>query len=237
MIKIKDLRFTYGAGAFDLAVERLSIETGQRVALIGPSGSGKTTLLNLIAGILKPGNGRVLVDQNEVSRMNEKQRRDFRISNVGLVFQEFELLPYLSALDNVLLPFRIHSALKLTDEVHQRAIQLAAQLEIADKMGRFPDRLSQGERQRVAIARALVTQPKLLLADEPTGNLDVANKQRIVDLMLQQAVDREVTFLMVTHDQGLLDRFEKTYDIQDFLSPAVDDKPSANGQEQETRST
>jgi putative ABC transport system ATP-binding protein len=132
---------------------------------------------------------------------------------MGLVFQEFELIEYLNVLDNILLPFRIHHALKLTTDIRRRASGLARSLGIDDKLHRWPGQLSQGERQRVAIGRALITNPQWLLADEPTGNLDPAGKRRVLDLMLDQAAQRALTVVLVTHDHGLLDRFDRVVDV------------------------
>ena len=145
--------------------------------------------------------------------MSRSARSSFRIANVGLVFQSFELLPYLSVLDNLLLPFRLCSQLKLSVAVRQQARELAEGLEIGDKLSRFPSQLSQGEQQRVAIGRALIVEPPLLLADEPTGNLDPKNKQRVLDLMLESASQRGVTVVMVTHDHALLNQFETVYEV------------------------
>ena len=216
VIDVTNLDFSYAKGGFRLQVDRFKVPAGGHVALVGPSGSGKSTLLNLLAGILNPNGGRVTVAGNDLRQLGDSARRDFRISKIGLVFQEFELLEYLNVLDNVLLPFRINRSLDLSDEVRQRARELLSHLEIADKLKRYPAQLSQGERQRVAIGRALVTEPELLLADEPTGNLDPTNKQRVLDLMLDQAARRGLTVVMVTHDHGILDRFEKVFDVSEF---------------------
>lgn len=229
MILLNDLKFHYPGGEFDLSIQDLQIASGQQAALIGPSGSGKTTLLNLIAGILQPSSGTIQVAQTKINLLNETERREFRVSQIGLVFQEFELLSYLNGRDNILLPYRIHTGLKLNKEVMDRAESLASELEISDKLNRLPEQLSQGERQRVAIARALITRPKVMLADEPTGNLDQANKHRIVDLMLKQAEEQGVTLLMVTHDTSLLDRFEVTYDISSFLKSGPKEAATETG--------
>jgi putative ABC transport system ATP-binding protein len=182
--------------------------------VIGPSGSGKTTLLHLVAGILTPDRGAVTVNGVEVSALPDAERRAYRITSMGLVFQEFELLEYLSVLDNVLLPYRVTSALRLDHTVVERAHGLADEVGIGDKLDRNVRRLSHGERQRVAICRALVTEPELLLADEPTGNLDPKTKGRVFDLLIQHARRHEKTLLTVTHDHGLLDRFDRVVDVE-----------------------
>jgi ABC-type lipoprotein export system ATPase subunit len=216
VIEIRDLQFNYGEGEFQLRIPELDVEHGTLAACIGPSGSGKTTLLNLIAGIIVPQLGRVATGSVEVSQLSDHDRRSFRIANIGLVFQEFELLEYLSVLDNIMLPYRINPALQLDGAVRDRAVALAAQMGIEDKLERHPRKLSQGERQRVAVCRAVLPNPTLMLTDEPTGNLDPANKGRVLDLILDYARDSGATLLTVTHDHDLLSRFEQVIDIKDF---------------------
>ncbi|MEM7560289.1 MAG: ABC transporter ATP-binding protein, partial [Planctomycetota bacterium] len=213
MIEVSDLEFAYPGQQFQLRVEQFSVAAGEQAALIGPSGSGKSTLLHLLAGIALPDKGKVIIGEQNLANLSRAARSNFRIANVGLVFQSFELLPYLSVLDNLLLPFRLSSKLSLSDSIRQRARELAEGLEIGDKLKRFPAQLSQGEQQRVAIGRALIVEPPLLLADEPTGNLDPKNKKRVLDLMLQNASQRGVTVVMVTHDHALLDHFETVYEV------------------------
>jgi putative ABC transport system ATP-binding protein len=216
MIQLSELEFRYGEGEFRLRVPSLLVERGALAACIGPSGSGKTTLLNLIAGIIVPQKGSVVTKEVTVTQLSEDERRAFRITNIGLVFQEFELLEYLSVLDNILLPYRINPALKLDPDVRERAVQLAGQMGIGDKLNRHPDKLSQGERQRVAVCRAVLPQPALLLTDEPTGNLDPANKGRVLELILDYARSSGATLLTVTHDHDLLPRFDRVIDIKEF---------------------
>jgi putative ABC transport system ATP-binding protein len=216
MIEVSDLEFRYGEGEFRLRVPQLRVERGVTAACIGPSGSGKTTLLNLIAGILMPKQGRVVTDEVEVTQLSDEDRRSFRITNIGLVFQEFELLEYLSVLDNILLPYRINPALQLGASVRERAANLAEEMGIGDKLERHPGKLSQGERQRVAVCRAVLPKPVLLLTDEPTGNLDPANKGRVLDIILDYAKSTGATLLTVTHDHDLLRKFDQVIDIKDF---------------------
>jgi putative ABC transport system ATP-binding protein len=200
MLHLTDLNFRYGDAGFALRIDDLRVAAGESVALVGPSGSGKTTLLHLVAGILTPEAGRVEVAGQDLGGLDDGARRAFRVRRIGLVFQEFELLDYLSVLDNVLLPYRIHPALRLDAAARERARELAERLGIGDKLGRPPRQLSQGERQRAAVCRALVTGPPLLLADEPTGNLDPANKQRVLDALFELAAESGATLLTVTHD-------------------------------------
>jgi putative ABC transport system ATP-binding protein len=218
MISIESLHFAYPRDGFSLQIPAFSVPVGQKLAVIGPSGSGKTTLLNLIAGIYPPDRGQIRVAGTPVNELSDAGRRDFRITQIGFIFQDFELLDYLGVLDNILHPYRITRALKLTPGVRQRARELAAQMGIGDKLQRHAGDLSQGEKQRAAICRALLPQPNLILADEATGNLDPVNKLHILDLLFE-AVDRHgATLLAVTHDHELLPRFDRVVNFDDFRS-------------------
>lgn len=216
MIRVDSLEFYYREGEFCLSVPELTVEKTEKVAVIGSSGSGKTTLLNLIAGIVTPIKGTVSVDDLKVSELTDAGRRDFRITSLGFVFQDFELLDYLNVMDNILHPYRITGALTLDKAVRERAGILAQEMGIGDKLKRPANDLSQGEKQRAAICRALLPQPKLLLADEATGNLDPDNKTRILDLLFQSVADHDATLLAVTHDYEVLKRFDRVVDFQSF---------------------
>lgn len=216
MITMSDVSFAYREGAFCLRVPDLEVEAGETVAVIGASGSGKSTLLHLVAGILQPDAGRVVVDGTEVSSLDDASRRDFRIRNLGLVFQEFELLDHLDVFDNILLPCRISSAVSLDDATRERARHTAADVGLGDKLRRNVRRLSQGERQRVALCRALLLEPAVLLCDEPTGNLDPDSSSTVLDLLLDQVQRRGTTLLTVTHDHDLLSRFGRVVDMKNF---------------------
>ena len=183
-VEVSGLRYRYRRGDFCLAVDRLIVDGGRTLAIAGPSGSGKTTLLHLIAGVLKPDQGLVRIGDVEISAESEKARREFRICRLGLVFQSFELLSHLSVVDNILLPCRMTHLIRLNGEIRERAGVLAERMGIASKFSDHVANLSQGERQRVAICRALLLKPDVLLCDEPTGNLDPTNKQRVLDALL-----------------------------------------------------
>jgi len=208
-IRIQNLDFRYRDGAFRLRVPEMQVAAGETLAVIGPSGTGKTTLLNLLAGVVLPDQGSIHVTGAEVTALAENARRAHRIRRIGLVFQEFELISYLDVTDNVLLPYRIDPELKLNAEARARAAELIDQVGLDDKARRRVTQLSQGERQRVAIARALVTGAEVILADEPTGNLDPDNKAKVLDILFAQVRSRGVTLIAVTHDHGLLDRFDR----------------------------
>jgi putative ABC transport system ATP-binding protein len=222
MIEIEGLEFHYPQGEFRLSIPRMTVAQGEKVAVIGPSGSGKTTLLNLIAGISRPQQGAITVADQRISDCSDARRRNFRITQIGFVFQDFELLDYLNVIDNILHPYRITRALKLTREVQQRAVELADSLGIGNKLKRYSSELSQGEKQRAAICRALLPRPRLILADEATGNLDPRNKGKILDLLFDSVASSEATLLAVTHDHELLPRFDRVVDFLDYRNEVHD---------------
>ncbi|MGF1551246.1 MAG: ABC transporter ATP-binding protein [Paracoccaceae bacterium] len=214
-VRIEGLRFTR-PGGFRLAVEDLAVASGERLALVGPSGSGKTTLLALLAGILVPDAGRVLVGDTDVAALPDARRRAFRARHVGLVFQGFELVDYLSARENILYPYRIAPDLALDAEARAYADALGRSLCLGALLDRRPGALSQGERARVALARALVTRPGLVLADEATGNLDPDGKARALDLLFERTAETGASVIAATHDHALLDRFDRAIDVAAF---------------------
>ena len=216
MIDIRGLQFAYPGSGFRLDIPSFQMQAGEKLAVIGPSGSGKTTLLNLVSGILAPTHGEVRVANTDIAALSDAGRRAFRIRHIGFIFQDFELLDYLDVLDNILHPYRITGALRLDRTVRERARKLAEGLGVGDKLGRHPGQLSQGEKQRVAICRALLPGPRLLLADEATGNLDPRNKGRILDLLFDSVDAHGATLLAVTHDHELLPRFDRVVDFADF---------------------
>ena len=226
MIEVTDLKFEYGDGGrkensdspFSLQVPRLSVTAGTSAAVVGPSGSGKTTLLHLLSGILIPGSGSIAIGGFHPAGESDSARRRHRLRNIGMVFQNFELIEYLSVLDNVLLPCRIDTSIPLTSELRDRARELLSHCGLEHLVRRNITQLSQGEQQRVAICRALLTSPALILADEPTGNLDPTTSQQIMNLLLNSVRDQGATLVMVTHDHSLLNQFDQTIDFLQFLS-------------------
>lgn len=219
MLAISQLQFSY-PGGFELRIPKLELAAGATLALTGPSGSGKTTLLNLIAGILKPDAGCIRIDDTDLASLRNPELRELRITRLGLVFQEFELLEYLTVLDNILLPARITPALDVHSALRARATELAAQAGIEDKLLCRPNELSQGERQRVALCRALIAEPDLILADEPTGNLDPDNKSRALDHLLDYVRSHNAALITATHDHQLVERFQRHMDFSELTRTA-----------------
>ena len=215
-IELRDVAFRYpGAEGFRLSVPSLTVAEGESIALVGPSGSGKTTLLGLLAGILRPSSGRIRVHGTQLERLDDRRLRQFRIRNVGQVFQSFELLPYLSVVENVMLSRFIRQSGEGRRQSRREALQLLSDMGLAHKADVRPGELSQGEQQRVAVCRAMLNRPALLLADEPTGNLDQENTRNVVMLLLDVARQQGSTLIMVTHDRTLLEPFSTVLDIMD----------------------
>lgn len=220
MIACRDLRFTYPGESFELRIASLEVGEGATVALVGPSGCGKTTLLNLVAGILLPDGGEIEVGGELVNRLPAAGRQRFRLGHIGLVPQNFELLDYLTVEENLLVPFRLADRGIVSGEMTGRAGELAERTGIAALLEKYPAQLSQGERQRLALCRGLVASPSLILADEPTGNLDPENQDRIVSLLLEEAGRIGATVLMVTHERELEERFERVVNVLELREEA-----------------
>lgn len=198
----------------------LSIERGSYTALMGPSGSGKTTLLNLLAGIDRASSGELLVDGTDLAQLDRNQLALWRSRHVGYVFQLYNLVPVLSAYENVELPLLLHDL--TAAERHRRVVEALESVDLATRHGHLPRQLSGGQEQRVAIARALVTQPTLLLADEPTGDLDRTNADAVMDLFGRLHTERGQTIVMVTHDDSIARRAERTVRLEKGRLAAVE---------------
>jgi putative ABC transport system ATP-binding protein len=214
MLLARDLTKEYRSGDNKLAVLRdvsFSIPQGSFVAIVGPSGSGKTTLLGLLAGLDTPTRGQVLLDNADLTALNEDQRAKLRGEKVGFVFQSFQLLPTLTALENVQVPLELRGESGAAD----RARELLHRVGLGDRLHHFPMQLSGGEQQRVAIARAFSNAPRILFADEPTGNLDSDTGGRIVELL--EALNREsnATIVLVTHDHALASHAQRIIRLSD----------------------
>ncbi len=215
MVDVRDVRKVYRRGTEELVVlDGLSLEVnnGDFVALMGPSGSGKTTLLNLIAGIDKPTSGGVFVDGTNVGRLNESELADYRSRNIGFIFQFYNLIPVLSATENVELPLLLTNLKKA--ERRERALTALKVVGLSDRVGHYPRQLSGGEEQRVAIARAFVTDPRVLVADEPTGDLDARSAEEILELMETLNQEFKKTIVMVTHDPRAADRAHTQHHLE-----------------------
>ena len=200
-VRIDNVKKTYTRGTEEILVLNgltLDVANGEFVALMGPSGSGKTTLLNLVAGIDKPTSGRVLVGSTEVSALGEADLARWRSRNVGFIFQFYNLIPVLTAVENVELPLLLTNLSRR--ERRDRALTALRVVGLADRSKHYPRQLSGGQEQRVAIARAIVTDPGVLVADEPTGDLDARSAEEILDLMDALNTDFGKTIVMVTHD-------------------------------------
>ena len=207
MIEAKGLGQTYSSGGRPLTVLKdidLTVEAGGFVAIVGPSGSGKTTLLGLLAGLDDASAGSVAIDGVEIAGLTEDQRAEFRAKNVGFVFQTFQLIPTLTARENVLVPLELLG--RDGEHLEERVVDLMTRVGLADRLGHYPAQLSGGEQQRVALARAFANRPKILFADEPTGNLDADTGHKIIDLMVELNRDFETTLVLVTHDPELASR-------------------------------
>jgi len=216
LIRLENLSKVYGTRANPIVALRetnLTIQTGELIALYGRSGSGKSTLLNLISGIDYPTAGKIFVDALEITAMNETRLTLFRRDTIGFVFQFFNLLPTLTVLENVLLPGQLsqHSAPAL----RERGMNLLAQLGIAERWQAWPDQLSGGQQQRVAIARALINDPKLLLADEPTGNLDSETGLHILEILKTLSKEQNKTILLATHSLEAARFADRVFQIKD----------------------
>ena len=228
MLEARQLTKEYQSGDHRLAVLRdvnFAIPDGAFVAIVGPSGSGKTTLLGLLAGLDVPSRGSVLLDGDDLTRLSEDQRARLRGAKVGFVFQSFQLIPTLTALENVQVPLELRG----DDGAPERSRELLARVGLGDRLHHFPNQLSGGEQQRVAIARAFSNAPRLLFADEPTGNLDSETGAHIVELLEGLNRESRTTIILVTHDLNLARRAQRIIRladgvvVSDAAAPTVDD--------------
>jgi putative ABC transport system ATP-binding protein len=217
MIETKDLEQTYESGGRPLTVLRqvnLAIAPGEFVAIMGPSGSGKTTLLGLLAGLDRPTRGTIHLDGADLGALSEDARARMRVEKVGFVFQTFQLMPTLTALENVLVPIELRGRATGNGRAAEaRARQLLERVGLGDRMDHYPAQLSGGEQQRVGLARAFAAEPRLLLADEPTGSLDAETGRAVIDLLVALNRDAGTTLVLVTHDPALAARARRVIRI------------------------
>lgn len=214
MIELADVSKTVRSGAGALTILQpldLTIPAGAFVAIVGPSGSGKSTLLGLIAGLDAPSTGRIVIDGVDITSLGEDELARLRGRRIGVVFQFFHLIPTLTALENVLVPMEIAAR----HDGRVRAAALLAEVGLSERAHHYPSQLSGGEQQRVAVARALANEPPVLLADEPTGNLDTANGRHVLELLRDVNQRRGTTVVMVTHDHTLAAAADSRYELRD----------------------
>jgi putative ABC transport system ATP-binding protein len=230
MIELYQVSKTVQSGAERLTILReldLKIADAQFVAVVGPSGSGKSTLLGLVAGLDAPTSGTIRIDGEEITRMGEDALATLRGRKIGFVFQSFHLIPSMTALENILAPMEI-AGMK---DANRRARQLLAGVELTERAHHYPSQLSGGEQQRVAIARAFANEPTILLADEPTGNLDSRNGQHVFDLMVEMNRRSGTTLVLVTHDHELAGRADRRISLRDGRVVADEDLRSLSPDE------
>lgn len=216
VIKTQNLSKIYNGSAVSVkAVNNVSLEfqEGEFTAIVGPSGSGKTTFLNLIGGLDKPTHGQVIIDGTNISEMKESRMFDFRLRNIGFVFQSYNLIPVLTAMENVSFIMLLQKRPKA--DMEKRAKEMLDQVGLADKMHSRPGQLSGGQQQRVAVARALASKPKFVLADEPTANLDTESAFNLLDIMLRLNREENITLIFSTHDQRVIDRARRVITLVD----------------------
>ena len=209
-VDVRDVAKVYGNQTEALRGVSLAIEKGEMVSIIGQSGSGKTTLLNIIGGLDKPSKGAVYINGIDIAKLSRNELAKFRRESVGLIFQQFHLIPYLTAVENVMLAQYFHS---MADE--EEAKHALEAVGLGHRVGHLPSQLSSGEQQRVCIARALINEPKLLLADEPTGNLDQANSKNIMELFKKLHQQQNITIILVTHDPSIAETAQRTIKVTD----------------------
>ncbi len=214
ILRCRSLSRTYRSGSRDLTVLKditFDVSPGEFLAILGPSGSGKTTLLGLLAGLDLPSGGTVHVDGQDLSAITEDERAKLRVEKIGFVFQSFQLMPTLTAQENVQVPLELRGQ----SEAGARARDLLTRVGLSGREHHYPVQLSGGEQQRVALARAFSTRPKILFADEPTGNLDASTGATIIELMAGLNIDQGTTLILVTHDLELASRARRTIRLAD----------------------
>jgi len=204
---------------------QFSVEKGEMIALLGSSGSGKSTLLNLMAGLMKPSEGSIFIDGHPIDKMTENQLAEFRRTRIGFIFQAYELIPHLTVRENVELPLIFQSVKAKIRK--QKALDLLRKVGLGDKCELFPSQLSGGQQQRVSIARSLVTEPAIVFADEPTGNLDTKTEKEIIDLLIELNETLAITFVIVTHELEVARRTRRVIQLRDGM--LVEDASWAGG--------
>ena len=215
VIEVKSLYKTYGKGS-DVEVKvlkgiNINIEKGEFVAILGPSGSGKSTFLNLIGGMDFPDKGQIIMDNIDITDLNDKKLSDFRLNNVGFIFQFFNLIPILTVKENISLPSEVKNRKADKEYIYR----LMDRLGLSDREYHYPSQLSGGEQQRVAIARALINKPNIILADEPTGNLDSKNSEAVIQLLKEISSEMKLTIVMITHNGEIAKYADRILNMMD----------------------
>ena len=230
LIELQDIHKTYYLGEVDLPVLKgvsLNVSRGELVALMGVSGSGKSTLMNILGCLDHPTSGEYFLDGQEVSRLTARGRARLRNRTIGFVFQSFNLLPRTTALENVLMPLTYTREDLSEQQMKQRATELLRKVGLADRIDHQPSQLSGGEQQRVAVARSLVNKPRVLLADEPTGNLDSRTSEELLQMFQQINSAEGITIILVTHDPGVAQHARRVIHIKDGLIENGTGRPKA----------
>jgi putative ABC transport system ATP-binding protein len=218
VVKVENITRVYKIGTVETQALRgvsMSIENGEFTALVGPSGSGKTTLLQMIGCLDQPTTGKVFVDGKDVTSLNRNQRADMRRGHIGFIFQFFALIPTLSAYENIEMPLLLNG--HTAKERHERVTELLKAVDLSDRANNRPDQMSGGQQQRVAIARALAPKPALILADEPTANLDTVNGEQVMEIMTRLNKETGVTFVFATHDPRVIKYARRVVTLRDGL--------------------
>ena len=219
-IRLDSLRFFWSKSAdFKIYIPKLEIGRGEKVLLLGESGSGKTTLLSLICGFLTPISGDILLNEQKLNDLKANKKDQFRSDNIGIIFQQFNLLPYANVIDNITLPlyFSKKRDSRVTNH-REAALNICRSLQLSEStIAMQANKLSVGQQQRVAVARALIGNPSLIIADEPTSSLDTSTQKKFLDLMFRQIEEHKSTLLMVSHDSSISNYFDRTININDIL--------------------
>ncbi|MDD3035023.1 MAG: ABC transporter ATP-binding protein [Bacteroidales bacterium] len=216
VIEIKNLVKIYDGSAVEVtAIDRvyLNIEAGEFTAIVGPSGSGKTTLLNMIGGLDSPTSGSITIDGVDITRLKSKQLTDFRLNNIGFVFQSYNLIPVLTAAENTSFVMELQKREK--SFISERTNSILTDVGLGAKMSSRPNQMSGGEQQRVAVARAMASGPKFIIADEPTANLDTKNTEKLLEMMEEMNEKRGITFIFSTHDQRVISKAHRIIVLED----------------------
>lgn len=224
IVSLQALKFRYpGQSSWLMQIPSLDIRPGEKVFLRGPSGCGKSTLLEILSGLLSPSEGKISVLGSDLTALSSRQRDRFRADHVGYIFQRFNLLPYLTARENILLPLRLRS--RTINDFEQDLSQLANSLGISEIMNQRTSQLSVGQQQRVAAARALIGSPELLLADEPTSALDEEHRERFIKLLFDLCSLKKITLLFVSHDRSLENLFDRSLHWAEINGPVAQTVP------------